>query len=405
MRAARSAAENMLSSTPLAMMARFVALILPALVLVGGASEFADVAGCALRGSELHFTSAAGDALFRFALGSSGARSVAPNASMVIASRTWLGRCVYGCDEGTVAWARVAASRDEAIAALVLLGDRSGTEALWSVSSDGGLAAGSVQPVHSERLDDSAARAIARSRTAEALAPARRALQLQVESAPPYGRLDGCPAGAWRYEIGLILDAGFVSAQGGAGAALALATLAVEQSAELFLDQLGVHLYASRIILNEEAGGVFAQTGPNEAPEVNGLRTCEGYTDLIVTGSRGVQVHEEGPSIALGRLAAWIGAHAPAGPRAWVLLTNCFPSITGEGSFIVGKAAANAGCYAGSSPVYFEDSGVPYDPDSPEPCVEIVESGNCARAFGDAAAGACAEFCFNLNGGGATAGR
>ena len=74
-----------------------------------------------------------------------------------------------------------------------------------------------------------------------------------------------------------------------------------------------------------------------------------------------------------------------------MLLTNCFPTITGEGSFVVGKAAANAGCYAGSSPVYFEDSGVPYDPDSPEPCVEMVESGNCARAFGNAAAGACSE--------------
>ena len=378
-------------------MARFVALSLLALVLVNGAeaSEFADVVGCALRGSELNFTSAAGDASAE-----RGIKRVdgdrAAHVARSLRARMRRGRRRVGARRGLARWGHSRACADwrpiRHGGALVRL------ERWW-------VADGSVQPVRSERLDDSAARAIARSRTAEALAPTRRALQLQVDSAPPYGRLDGCPAGAWRYEIGLILDAGFVSAQGGAGAALALATLAVEQSAELFLDQLGVHLYASRIILNEEAGGVFAQTGPNEAPEVNGLRTCEGYTDLIVTGSRGVQVHEEGPSIALGRLAAWIGAHAPAGPRAWVLLTNCFPSITGEGSFIVGKAAANAGCYAGSSPVYFEDSGVPYDPDSPEPCVEIVESGNCARAFGDAAAGACAEFCFNLNGGGATAGR
>ena len=66
--------------------------------------------------------------------------------------------------------------------------------------------------------------------------------------------------------LGLVLDHGFVAARGGADAALLAAASAVSRVNAIFEPQLGVRLVVESVVLNKDAGGDIALTGPNEAP-------------------------------------------------------------------------------------------------------------------------------------------
>jgi len=208
----------------------------------------------------------------------------------------------------------------------------------------------------------------------------RRRAQL-VSSAPPHGRLSGCPEATVGLSLGVVVDYGFVLGRGGVDGALVAAAWALEQTRALFEDQLGVRLRVEQLLLNAEPSDNISATGPNQAPSAAGERSCPDYAPRVVAG-HGVDVFLSGPSIALNRLAQWVGSDAPAELGAWLLLTNCFPP-----NGTVGLAPIGAVCSAGSTEVTYADTGIPPEPG--DDCIVATQTGNCAEMRSAAELGAC----------------
>ena len=85
--------------------------------------------------------------------------------------------------------------------------------------------------------------------------------------------------------LGIVLDYGFVRAYHGGEPALLAAALAVDRANEVFIDQLGIQLVVTNVVVNEELGGDLEATGPNDAPaDGSTTRSCPLYMDREVEG-------------------------------------------------------------------------------------------------------------------------
>ena len=192
---------------------------------------------------------------------------------------------------------------------------------LYAVVSSGGTA---LMRSHG---DVTGAVRVAVLSSAPVLSSARPGRALTTSGLPPHGRLAGCPAALQQASLGLLLDAGFVTAHGGVDPAIVAAAAAISRTNAVFEDQLGLRLVVGVLIVNSEAGGDFGETGPNAAPTQGaGTRTCDEYAPRLVEG-HGVPVRVAGPNLALSRVAYWVqeyaSRHAPV--ALWHLLTDCFP--------------------------------------------------------------------------------
>ena len=220
-----------------------------------------------------------------------------------------------------------------------------------------------------------------------------RQLQL-ISPAPPYARLSGCPRVPTMYvvKMGLLLDVGFVSARGGRNTALLDVAEAVSRANSVFEDQLGLSLLIEHMVINEGSGGSFSQTGPNEAPaDGSGTRTCASYVDTSIVG-HGETVTISGAEVALGKLANWVGNHAPSA-GLWHLFTDCFPS---PGT--VGLGSINALCDTAQR-LNFGDSGQSPPGGDTDACADgVVEAtGNCISTYTNGQACASGEYACSAN--------
>ena len=177
---------------------------------------------------------------------------------------------------------------------------------------------------------------------------------LTTSGLPPHGRLAGCPVALLEASLGLVLDAGFVAARGGVDPAIVAAAAAISRTNAIFEDQLGLRLVVRVLIVNEQLGGDFAETGPNAAPaQGTGTRTCSEYTPRVVDG-HGASVSVAGPNLALSRTAYWVQEHASrhAPVVLWHLLTDCFPR---DGT--TGLSEFGVLCEQGASAIRYADGG------------------------------------------------
>lgn len=180
----------------------------------------------------------------------------------------------------------------------------------------------------------------------------RRHLQ-SLPTGPPYGRLSGCPQNLRVLRLGLLADAGFTIAAGGASRAYAELTSSLHLLNGLFEDQLGLRLEARYLVVSSGHAGSFAQDGPDGG---NGARPRQADPGRLTTPpGETPQVLDTGPSYLLGRFSQWVGAHAPTSRgRAglWFMVTDAFPPPG-----VVGLAPLRAACTLGSAEVSYEVTG------------------------------------------------
>lgn len=192
--------------------------------------------------------------------------------------------------------------------------------------------------------------------------------------------------------IGLIADAGFVSALGGPRRALAEVSHMLQLANALFSEQLGLHVRVGVLRLNADQNGTFAQSGPNYAPAAaegepgacpapvspgrNAMRAAR-------AGSAGgtARVGVSGAGALLSQLAVWALHHAPyleseTGPgadgqpiAAWHLLTGC---SLGQA---IGLATVGTACAPEWHAAAVADSGEPCN----DECELRLDNGNAAR--------------------------
>ena len=198
----------------------------------------------------------------------------------------------------------------------------------------------------------------------DALLAARRArrrhLQGGLPSGPPYGRLAGCPLALRVLRLGLVADAGFTGAAGGASAAYGEIAAALHLLNGLFEDQLGLRIEARYLILSPEtpSSASFALHGPNGG---NGARPRAADLGRLMTApGEQPQVLDIGPSYLLGRFSQWVGAHAPDSRGRvglWHLLTDAFPPPG-----VVGLAPLGSACTLGAQEIEYEATGTAAPP-------------------------------------------
>jgi hypothetical protein len=207
------------------------------------------------------------------------------------------------------------------------------------------------------------------------------ARRLQTAGTILRARMSGCPPRAHLYtmRIGIVADAGYVAAVGGAAATRKKVAQMVLNTNAIFEQQVGVTFLVDKLVVNlPDVATPFPRSGPNYAPSSPGDRnTCaapmvggssysspphvwSGLTQPNNLVEPGIVAQAHG--WMLSELSLWSAAHAPqtstrGGPLAsWHLLTNCFPPPG-----LVGLANQGSICTK-SRRFFFEDTGAPSDP-------------------------------------------